>query len=408
MVVCQPEIATVAPASSPSPDRGREGHCPPRPPNRTCGFPAYGSPVGGFLIGDVSLPAKPGTGRTAPTVAKKVSGPRPSSPFDAVAQRRHHGLRPHRSFRPPSASTVGSGFCTAFSLSGTAGAVCASLSSSSIHLPAPLPSARFCCPRLSDRLLDGHRGSMRALTPGALAQPDRSLRLPRFAVRTSRPQPHNTHPERRFHSHLSASGRAVTGPGFASGEQARRYAMPKRVRHPTGYPFASGCSPPRLAATQLPSASYAVTTHGKDFHLADKASSRTHSPRALGAPERARTPAPAAEPGERSDDPGSRAAAPRRGPGPRLSLRSARGDTGTRKVPPLVPAHRLSPRTARSGDPGSRAEDFRPIRCRLGNVLDMFMALRYPSPRHRGGRHAVPIQDRPPPRHDPARRSTAA
>jgi hypothetical protein len=36
-------------------DRGRKGLAPPRPPNRTCGFPAYGSPVGGFLIGSVSL-----------------------------------------------------------------------------------------------------------------------------------------------------------------------------------------------------------------------------------------------------------------------------------------------------------------------------------------------------------------
>ena len=36
------------------PDRGREGSCPPRPPNRACGFPAHGSPVAGFLIGSVS------------------------------------------------------------------------------------------------------------------------------------------------------------------------------------------------------------------------------------------------------------------------------------------------------------------------------------------------------------------
>src|SRR6202790_60176 len=35
-------------------DRGREGFWPPLPPNRTGGFPAYGSPVAGFLIGGVS------------------------------------------------------------------------------------------------------------------------------------------------------------------------------------------------------------------------------------------------------------------------------------------------------------------------------------------------------------------
>jgi hypothetical protein len=60
---------------------------------------------------------------------------------------------------------------------------------------------------------------------------------------------------------------------------ARRLAAltpPKRIRHPTGCWFASGCSPPRLAATQLPSATCAVTPHGTDLHRADKASSRTH------------------------------------------------------------------------------------------------------------------------------------
>lgn len=39
-------------------DRGREGFWPPLPPNRTGGFPAYGSPVGGFSIETVSLLAR--------------------------------------------------------------------------------------------------------------------------------------------------------------------------------------------------------------------------------------------------------------------------------------------------------------------------------------------------------------
>src|SRR6266566_4473095 len=41
-----------------------KGVHPPRPPNRTGGFPAYGSPVGGFLIGTVSLFARPCEART--------------------------------------------------------------------------------------------------------------------------------------------------------------------------------------------------------------------------------------------------------------------------------------------------------------------------------------------------------
>jgi hypothetical protein len=45
-----------------------------------------------------------------------------------------------------------------------------------------------------------------------------------------------------------------SGLDFALNPQARRYVRPNRVRHPTGCLFASGCSPPRLTATQLPSA----------------------------------------------------------------------------------------------------------------------------------------------------------
>ena len=38
--------------------------------------------------------------------------------------------------------------------------------------------------------------------------------------------------------------------------------------------FTSGCSPPRLAATQLPSITEPTTGSGTDFHRADKAPSR--------------------------------------------------------------------------------------------------------------------------------------
>lgn len=58
-------------------------------------------------------------------------------------------------------------------------------------------------------------------------------------------------------------------PGFAIDKQARRYTPPNRVRHPTDRQSASGCSPPRLSATQLPSAAGAVAYPGTDFHRAD-------------------------------------------------------------------------------------------------------------------------------------------
>ena len=63
-------------------------------------------------------------------------------------------------------------------------------------------------------------------------------------------------------------------PGFATNEQARHSATPNRVRHPTDCRFTSGCSPPRLTATQLPSITEPATGSGTDLHRADKAPSR--------------------------------------------------------------------------------------------------------------------------------------
>ena len=41
--------------------------------------------------------------------------------------------------------------------------------------------------------------------------------------------------------------------GFAFSQSARRHTLPNRVRFTAHRQFASGCSPPRFAATQLPS-----------------------------------------------------------------------------------------------------------------------------------------------------------
>ena len=63
-------------------------------------------------------------------------------------------------------------------------------------------------------------------------------------------------------------------------EQARRSSPPNRVRYPTDRQFASGCSPPRLAAPQLPSATEFVAYSDTDFHRADVTPSWAHSFRA--------------------------------------------------------------------------------------------------------------------------------
>ena len=61
-------------------------------------------------------------------------------------------------------------------------------------------------------------------------------------------------------------------------EQARRCSPPNRVRYPTDRQFASGCSPPRLAATQLPSATELWHTPARTFTvLMWRPRGRTHS-----------------------------------------------------------------------------------------------------------------------------------
>jgi len=64
---------------------------------------------------------------------------------------------------------------------------------------------------------------------------------------------------------------------FTLNPEARRYARPNRVRYPTDCRFASGCSPPRLAATQLPLATRKRASPGKGtFHPSDRACSQAH------------------------------------------------------------------------------------------------------------------------------------
>jgi len=82
---------------------------------------------------------------------------------------------------------------------------------------------------------------MKVLTPAALTPHGGSLRLLRPAFRASRSQPLDGHAQ-RFDRHHSLS----TSEGFALQSQARRTIPPKRIRQPTGYAFASCCSPPRL------------------------------------------------------------------------------------------------------------------------------------------------------------------
>jgi len=68
-------------------------------------------------------------------------------------------------------------------------------------------------------------------------------------------------------------------------EQAHRSLPPNRVRSPTDQQFASGCSPPRLTATQLPSATELWHTPARTFTMLTwRPHGRAHS-RESGNPE---------------------------------------------------------------------------------------------------------------------------
>jgi hypothetical protein len=67
------------------------------------------------------------------------------------------------------------------------------------------------------------------------------------------------------------------GLDYALNPQARRCVRPNRVRKTaTDCMFASGCSPPHLAVTQLPSATGSGHLPEEDFHLPDRACLQAH------------------------------------------------------------------------------------------------------------------------------------
>ena len=152
------------------------------------------------------------------------------------------------------------------------------LSCLGLSVTPPPPCPAFPRRGFASRASRGLRrsGTMRAVTPARLAHAGQVSPLSRIAVRASRPQPRHG-----AQTSLSPSPQRVWPgqPVQASHIMSRLAAPPppNRVRSPAGCSFASGCSPPRLAATQLPSASWVVTSHGLDLHQPDNATSRTHS-----------------------------------------------------------------------------------------------------------------------------------
>lgn len=78
----------------------------------------------------------------------------------------------------------------------------------------------------------------------------------------------------------TSCSRPCPGLDFTINEETRRNVRPKRVRFTTDCKFASGCSPPRLTATQLFRLGGTIGSGHlprEDLHLSDRACSQAHS-----------------------------------------------------------------------------------------------------------------------------------
>src|SRR5215510_793493 len=207
-----------------------------------------------------------------------VNQAKPFPSFDAVFQRRQHAFTPHRGFHPRPISSVG--LCALCSPCGHCRRLAFALPGCVAHAStflSPFPRRGF-----AFRPSHGsHRfGTMESLTPAPLTY---RAGLPAYLATSSC---------RSVSNHVNCLVIASSPPqrdqrvsDFAMESQARRSSPPNRVRYPTDQQFASGCSPPRLAATQLPSATELWHTPTRTFTvLMWRPHGRTHS-RAGGNPE---------------------------------------------------------------------------------------------------------------------------
>ncbi len=139
--------------------------------------------------------------------------------------------------------------------------------SSRLHLPASLRSTG-----IAPLLRYYGRSDSRRLSPSRRVSPIHVLVLPAIPPPNTPCTP-DIACERSFRL---SSFLLLEFQGFAIDSQARRRIRPNRVRHPADWSFVSGCSPPRLSATQLPSTSGSSVSPGEDFHLPERAHSRAH------------------------------------------------------------------------------------------------------------------------------------
>jgi hypothetical protein len=178
----------------------------------------------------------------------------PFASFDAVTQRRHHAVRPDRSFCPPQILGLSpGGFSPLFSLIGTRGTLLLHSEPLASSFLPPFPRIRV-SPSLSTAR--SGRGIMKALTPTVLTQTGGSPRLRRLAVPTFRPQttwavPRSLYPSRQRRRLFQASpsmSRLATAPRRNRFVILRTVDSPPVALHPAlrrrSYLQSLGCDQP--------------------------------------------------------------------------------------------------------------------------------------------------------------------
>src|SRR5215469_1669092 len=176
----------------------------------------------------------------------------PLASFDAVAQRRHHALGPDRCFRPPPL-TAAAGFCPCVAFSGTPEAACCLIPDSAPPTSCPPSLGAVLLPAL----FTAYRGSgtTKAVTPADLTRP---AGLSAYSALPSRPValPVASAPSVASRLRHERAGSPQTYAESGSSSPACAGAGSTDCR------FTSGCSPPRLTATQLPSITEPATGSG--------------------------------------------------------------------------------------------------------------------------------------------------
>jgi len=199
-----------------------------------------------------------------PMFSKEFIWPAPNISFHPLTEGLQHAIRPYGAFHPVKRPSFSRLFSRLRHCHGDRFTLYRQRTSTFLRPFAPRPLRRF--PANMDALTPDRRALRTLIRGNELPSCPDQVSL----VHTARPSLHSVtnHPACSVVAlslPLQRNRRPCStlyGSGFTLYEEARRTTRPNRVRYPriksgassTDCMFASGCSPPRLTATQLPSA----------------------------------------------------------------------------------------------------------------------------------------------------------